>query len=54
MKVPCITLLGTRDQLVREGGSNNKDGYGYSKIPDGSRAPRPIAKRTWLSRVFFR
>lgn len=53
-KEPRITLLGTRDQLVREGGANNKDGYGFTKTPDDDRAPRPLAKPTILSRLLFR
>ena len=54
MSIPRIKYLGKRDQLVREGGHNSKDGYGYTKNPDDDRAPRPLTKSTLLSKVLFR
>ncbi len=36
-----VKRLGKLDDLVREGGRNNKDGWGYSPKPDNARVPPP-------------
>lgn len=32
-EVPDFAVLGTLDELVLEGGNNNDDGWGWTKMP---------------------
>jgi len=45
-----IKKLGKLDEIVLEKGSNNKDGWGYTKNPDDERTPlvpRKISRFLW-------
>jgi hypothetical protein len=43
----CLSIirLGKRDEIVREKGSNNDDGWGYTILPDNDRIPVPTRKK---------
>lgn len=55
-KKPRMALLGTLNELVKEGGSNNKDGWYHDRTPDsGYRPSRPTSQKpSFLSWLFFR